>query len=276
MGVRQLHIVIAGFLFLLSACVATGPRIASEEERKAREALMAESKAWQKKQQERIDEIASRLLGGAGTQSVLRFIFVGTSEVSGVRVNPDVVNAFTDGNTVWVTRGMMRFVKSDDELAVVLSHETAHALRGHLNFLWAKNLLGMALGIPAGIYGGRIGSEGAALLVRAATAKFDRDHEREADLYGLIWAHRGGFNVDAGKDVFRRMAVEMPESMERGFLSTHPSPPERFLSLDRVAATLKAGQDPIKVFGPQEEKGEKESPAEKKGEGKTGEEAGAK
>ena len=273
MRLAAIRPVIAVFFLLLSACAITGPQITSEEEKKAKEALLAESRAWQKKQQEKIDEVAGRLVKTIGMPNSLKFVFAATHDQAGASsINLDAINAWTDGDTVWVTRGMMRFVKSDDELATVLAHEIAHALRGHMRYLWAQNLVGMALTIPAGIYGGRIGSEAAARMVQLATAKFDRDREREADLYGLIWAYRAGFNVDVGKDVFRRMAIELPESMERGFLSNHPSAPERFLSLDKVAATLKAGQDPLKVFGPQQATDEKKSKEEKKSEEKAGQE----
>jgi hypothetical protein len=44
------------------------------------------------------------------------------------------------------------------------------------------------------------------------------------------------------------MAIEIPESVEAGFLSSHPSSAERFLSLERVANTLKEGLDPLKIF----------------------------
>jgi predicted Zn-dependent protease len=261
-----IHPAVAIFCLMLSACATTGPKISAEEEKKFKEALLAESKAWQKKQQERIEEVASRLLEATDTQSVIRFVFAASSEQTGARVNLDAANAWTDGGTVWVTRGMMRFLKNDDELAAVLGHEIAHALRGHMRYLWAQNILGMAVAVPAGIYGGQIGGEAAARMVQLATAKFDRDREREADLYGLMWAHRAGFNVDDGKEVFRRIAIEMPGSTERGFLSTHPTAPERFLALDKIAATLKAGQDPLKVFGPKPETDEKKTQDEKKGE----------
>jgi predicted Zn-dependent protease len=247
------HLAVAACCFIISACAATGPKISAEDEKKFKEALLAESKAWQKKQQERIEEVASRLLEATDTQSVIRFVFAASSEQTGARVNLDAANAWTDGSTVWVTRGMIRFLKNDDELAAVLGHEIAHALRGHMRYLWAQNILGMAVTVPAGIYGGQIGGEAAARMVQLATAKFDRDREREADLYGLMWVHRAGFNVDDGKEVFRRIAIEMPGSTERGFLSTHPTAPERFLALDKIAATLKAGQDPLKVFAPKPE-----------------------
>lgn len=247
-----MRIIVAVLFLLLSACATIGPQIASEDERKAREMLMAESQAWRQKQQQRIDEIAGRLVNAAGPPSTLRFIFVGTMEQTGGRIHPDAVNAWTDGEGVWITRGMMRFLKSDDEVAAVLSHEMAHALRGHMRYLWAQNLLGLVLTIPAAKFGGRIGAEVAQWLVQAATTKFGRDREREADLYGLIWLHRAGFNVGAAKEVFKKMAIEMPESAERGFLSSHPSSAERLLAMERVAETLGKGLDPLKVFAPQD------------------------
>jgi predicted Zn-dependent protease len=274
MRLPRIQTAVAALFLALSACVTTGPQITSEEETRAKEALLAESKTWQRKQQERVEEIAARLLAAAGTQTVLRFIFINTFDQTSDRINPEMVHAFSDGEGVWVTRGMVRFIKSDDELASVLSHEIAHALRGHMRNLLAQEIIGRALAIPASRFGGQASGQVANWLIRLANAKFDRDREREADLYGLIWLHRAGFNVDVGKEVFRRMAVEMPESLERGFLSRHPSLPERFLSLDKVAAALKAGQDPLKLFGADEAKQDGKGKEEKKGEAPGAEKAG--
>ena len=60
------------------------------------------------------------------------------------------------------------------------------------------------------------------------------------------------FNIDMAKNVFKRMAIEMTESTERAFLSSHPSSAEPFMVIDKVTETLKAGLDPLKVFAPQE------------------------
>ncbi len=254
MSRRRFEIVLALSFCALWACVNNVPRISSEEEKKLKEQLEAESKQWQQQQQARVDEVASRLLEATGTQSVIHFVFAArTDQVKASQINLDAVNAWTDGKTVWITRGMLRFLKSDDELAAVLGHEMGHALRGHIRQGVAQDVLGTALAIPAGIFGGNIGQQIAARMVQLATAKFDRDREREADLYGLLWAHRAGYNVDQGKEVFKRIAVEMPGSTERGFLSTHPTAPERFLALDQIAHALKTGQDPLKVFGPKAE-----------------------
>src|SRR5262249_33747404 len=218
------------------------------------EQLEAESKEWQQKQQERVDEVASRLLEATGTQTVIRFVFAARSDqVKTSAIHLDAANAWTDGKTVWITRGMLRFLKNDDELAAVLGHEMGHALRGHIRQGFAQDLLGMVLSIPAGVFGGNIAQQVAQRMVNLASAKFDRDREREADMYGLLWAHRAGYNVDEGKEVFRRIAIEMPGSTSAGFLATHPTAPERFWALDKIASAIKAGQDPLIVFGPKGE-----------------------
>ena len=41
--------------------------------------------------------------------------------------------AFADGTKVFLTRGMMRFAQSDEELALVVAHETAHNIMGHID-----------------------------------------------------------------------------------------------------------------------------------------------
>jgi predicted Zn-dependent protease len=233
----------------LSACATiTGPDIGSEEERLAREQLTREAKLWQESQQRRIAAIGARLLRAAGAAEPVRFIFVARAERDGP-IHPDSVNAWTDGSRIWITRGMIRFLRNDDELALVLAHELAHAKRGHMNYLRARQLLGLALGIPAAIFGGQAGAQATALLLEVATKKFDRDQEREADLFGITWMHRAGFDPDVAKDLFRRMAVEIPESMEGGFLSSHPPTAARLLAMERIIAVLREGRDPLTVYG---------------------------
>ena len=50
---------------------------------------------------------------------------------------------------------MPRVLKNDDELAIVFAHEMAHAYRGYMVYLRAKQVFGLALGIPAAIFGGQ-------------------------------------------------------------------------------------------------------------------------
>ena len=246
-------LIVAFFLFI-SSCSLLGPSITNEEEKRAQAILMTEGQAWQKKQEQKILEIAARVIGAAEKVEPLKFNFVGRSLDGWTKYNADAVNAWTDGNAVWITRGMMRFVKNDDELAHVVAHEMAHAYLGHIAYMRFKHVLEAALGLAGDIFAPGTGRT-AVILAEAATKKFDRDQEREADLFGLIWAHHAGFDVSAAKDLWRRMAVEIPESIESGFLSSHPSSAERFLSIERAAAMLKDGLDPLRMFASSRERG---------------------
>lgn len=193
----------------------------------------------------------------------LKFHLATSLDDSGGEIPPDSVNAWTNGEEVWVTRGMMRFIRDDNELAVVLGHEMSHAynLSGALKAKRAGlTILGILGAIAEGLAGGTGElTKGILSLANAATMKFNRDEERKSDLYGLIWAHKAGFNVDAGIRFWERFAIEIPESIERGFLASHPGSAERMLRMQKIAGVLKAGLDPLKVFAEEEQK--EEAPA---------------
>jgi predicted Zn-dependent protease len=235
------------FSLFLSSCALIGPRISDEEERRAQAILMMEAQAWQKKQEQRILEVASRLVRVTDRAAPLKFHFAARPTDGWRRVDADAVNAWTDGESVWITRGMLRFVRNDDELALILAHEMAHASLGHIPYLRAKQVFETAVNAAVEIFAPGSG-RAAVVLMDMAGKKFDRDQEREADLYGLIWAYRAGFDIGAGKEMWRRMAIELPESVERGFLSSHPSSAERFLALERMTDLLHQGLDPVKIF----------------------------
>jgi predicted Zn-dependent protease len=237
--------VVLAFVFL-SACSFVGPLVSDQEEKRAQAILMTEAQAWQKGQEQKILAIAARLIKAAETVEPLKFQFAARTLEGWRRVDADAVSAWTDGDSVWISRGMMRFLKGDDELAIILAHEMAHAYQGHIVNLRAKQVFEAALGAVMDIFSPGTG-RAAVLLMDVVSKKFDRDQEREADLYSLVWAHRAGFDVSVVTDLWRRMAIEIPESVESGFLSSHPSSAERLLSLERFAAMLKEGQEPSQI-----------------------------
>lgn len=139
-------------LVFLSGCSLVGPLISTEEEKRAQAILMMEAQTWQKKQEQRILEIATRLIGSAETVEPLKFYFAARPYEGFMRVNADQVSAWTDGEAVWITRGMMRFLKNDDELALVLAHEMAHAYQGHIAHVHAKQILQTAVAAVAEMF----------------------------------------------------------------------------------------------------------------------------
>jgi len=66
----------------------------------------------------------------------------------GVQLLPkEQINAATDGERIYVTKGLLRFVRNDTELAAIISHEMAHCVRGHVRMRIANQAVGGFAGL---------------------------------------------------------------------------------------------------------------------------------
>lgn len=159
-------------------------------------------------------------------------------------VQGDAVNAFADGNRVMITQGMMRFTERDDELALVVGHEIAHNALGHRGRKTTNQVIGMILGglldVAAAAGGVNTGGAGMELGSRLGATAFSKGFESEADYMGCYLAARAGFDVSDAAMFWRRMAVEHPGNIEKNYLATHPSSPERSVGLDQAVREIDA------------------------------------
>jgi predicted Zn-dependent protease len=116
---------------------------------------------------------------------------------------------------------------------MVMGHEMAHALREHARARIAKSQgTGALLSIGAQLLGlGQLGDVAANVGTQLLTLKYSRDDETEADLVGLELAARGGFNPEASISLWQKMAEAGGGSGGPGFLSTHPTGPDRMRRL---------------------------------------------
>lgn len=123
---------------------------------------------------------------------------------------------------------------TDDEAAMIMGHEMAHALREHARERLAKSqATGIGLSVAAQLFGlGQIGDVAANLGTQLLTLKYSRDDETEADLVGLEIAARGGFRPDASISLWKKMAAASGGSGGPSFLSTHPTGPDRIRELE--------------------------------------------
>ena len=156
----------------------------------------------------------------------------------------DVVNAGTDGRNVGVTRGMLRFVKNDDELAVVLGHELAHITRNHLGERVGRGLGWALFGLLVSAAVGADVTDLTDLAAAIAESKFSRDQEREADVVGLRYAHAAGYDIRAGVSIWERFAIELPESLVKFLFASHPTSAERMVRARKIAEEIAAGGEP--------------------------------
>lgn len=149
----------------------------------------------------------------------------------------DAINAFADGRQIVVTRGMLRFVRDDLELAVVVGHELAHNTMKHIEKQTGNVLLGTLLDILAASRG--VDTQG--MFGNLAGLVYSKEFEAEADYVGLYLTARAGYDVDKAPNFWRRMASASPGAIQqRGFGASHPSTPERFLALEKIVEEIRA------------------------------------
>ena len=145
------------------------------------------------------------------------------------------INAFCmpGGKIAFYTGIIDQLRLTDDEIAMIMGHEMAHALREHSREQLAKNQatsIGISLG--AQLLGlGDIGSTAARLGGQLLSLKFSRNDESDADLVGLELAARAGYNPQAAVSLWRKMGEATGEG-GIGFLSTHPTGPSRIRQLE--------------------------------------------
>jgi len=150
-------------------------------------------------------------------------------------IRSEQINAFCmpGGKIAFYTGILDQLRLTDDETAMIMGHEMAHALREHARERVAKSTatsVGLRLG--AALLGlGELGDVAANLGAQLLTLKFSREDESEADLVGLELAARGAFQPRAGVSLWQKMAaVQQGKGIE--FLSTHPSGPARIRELE--------------------------------------------
>ncbi len=122
---------------------------------------------------------------------------------------------------------------TEDEIAMIMGHEMAHALREHARARLAKTqATGLGLSIAAQLFGlGQLGDVAADLGTKLLSLKFSRSDESEADLVGLEIAARAAFQPRASVSLWEKMLAASSGSGGPGFLSTHPSGPNRIREL---------------------------------------------
>lgn len=163
----------------------------------------------------------------------------------------DEVNAWcAAGGKIGVYTGIIDTLKlTDDELAVVLSHEIAHALREHsreqLSAEYAKQTA-MSVASFLGVETQKLQLADIVSQV-GLSLPFSRSHETEADELGLELMYRAGYNIDAAPKLWEKMlALSGSSNGLTNLLSTHPSGEDRIENLTRVAAELKGSKTDAK------------------------------
>lgn len=181
----------------------------------------------------RVQAISKRLIAQVGT-----FRPDATSWQWEVHVlSSDDVNAWCmPGGKMAVYTGLLTQIKpTDAELAAVMGHEIAHALREHARERVSQQMvtnLGLSvLSIATGVSADLSGK----LTDVMFTLPNSRTHESEADLMGVELAARAGYDPRAAVTLWEKMGAASGGSSPPEFLSTHPSAATRITDLQAAA-----------------------------------------
>lgn len=161
-------------------------------------------------------------------------------------VKSNEVNAFCmPGGKIVVYEGLMTMISNEDELAVVIGHEVAHAVAKHSNERMSQQVLAS--------YGSQALS--LALSQKSATTQsvanvvfglgsqygvmlpFSRKHEIEADYMGMVFMKIADYNPDAALTFWKKMSAGGSSTSE--FLSTHPSDSRRIAEIEKSLPEIK-------------------------------------
>lgn len=137
------------------------------------------------------------------------------------------------GKIAFYTGILDKLKLSDDEAAMIMGHEMAHALREHARERLAKSqATSIGLSIASQLLGlGSLGDVAANLGTQLLTLKYSRDDETESDLVGLEIAARGGYKPEASVSLWQKMQSASSNGSP-SFLSTHPSGANRIQELE--------------------------------------------
>ena len=210
-------------------------------EQGAAEAYEAELKAAREKgvlntdkaQLARVTTIARRIVAAT---PVFRADATGWNWQFNVQKTKDLNAYCMPGGRIMVYSGLIEGLDlSDAELATVMAHEVAHALREHtrerVSRAYAQQLV---LSGAAAVTGVGEGTANIANMIAEVTFQlpFSRDQESEADQIGLELMARAGYDPRAALKLWNKMAAA-EQSGQPKFLSTHPAPKDRIKAIEK-------------------------------------------
>ena len=152
-------------------------------------------------------------------------------------LDSDEVNAFAlPGGFFFVNSGLILKAQSEAELAGVMAHEIAHVAARHGTRQASRGELAQSATLPlifAGGWAGYAAYQAAGVVIPIGFLKFSRAFESEADMLGLQYMYKAGYDPTALVDFFERIETlekKKPGSLAKVF-STHP------MTEDHIKAT---------------------------------------
>lgn len=164
-------------------------------------------------------------------------------------VDTDVVNAFTSppGCHIYITRGMLGLITSEDELAGVLGHEIGHVTANHAGKReQSEQLANIGAALLGVVTGSDLVGSLAGQAAQLGVLSYSRNQERESDLLSVRYAAGSGYSpygmvgvLEALEDqdsLMRTLTGGRPEKSAPNWAQTHPLHADRITGASAAAA----------------------------------------
>jgi beta-barrel assembly-enhancing protease len=148
----------------------------------------------------------------------------------------DEVNSYADGRRVLITRGMLNFTRSDEELAYVLAKEMAHAILSRSVRPRMKATIDR-LRLP-----GEYRISPAATTTATPLPPYTPVLDATADKLALYLLARAGYSIDNTPGFWTRLAAKYPASVQNSHTALHPSTPYRVSVMTQVVRAIRMKQ----------------------------------
>jgi predicted Zn-dependent protease len=142
--------------------------------------------------------------------------------------SPSEINAFTlPGGYIYVFRGIIRILDTEDELAALLAHEIAHNDERHYaeQYDWK---------MPLNILGQGLSTLTLGIIPNPIQRALSRQDEAEADSLGLELMVKSGFCAKGMRELISKLHNVASLGTPNKFVLTHPSSEERLKNIDKI------------------------------------------
>ncbi|WP_195763591.1 M48 family metallopeptidase [Duganella guangzhouensis] len=148
--------------------------------------------------------------------------------------NSDNINAYSDGQRVMITRGMVNFAQSDDAIAYVLAKDIAHNVLGHAATTKQAYTVG---GIIDNLVAVR--PDLTMLIGTAGVKPMPPELDAAADQLSLYMVARAGYDISGAHAFWQRLATQYPATVLNGYTANHPSLAYRLTAIDKSVADIR-------------------------------------
>jgi septum formation protein len=177
---------------------------------------------------ERVENILKRIVAVCDRKDVVYFVKV---------LDEDLMNAISlPGGYVYIFKGIVDKLKTDDELAGVIAHEVGHITAKHGIKRLQNSYAMLFLQVAASQSGNGAVARGVSVALTSVFTEYSQQAEFEADELGIKYMKLAGYDPTAMVKVLQVLREEQDKEPARPFSywRTHPHMPQRIANVNQT------------------------------------------